>query len=155
MRFDGLAGVLLAAVIATVSAVALIKYMPSLTANQRTFVVLDVVRLNNAFRATAAPIIGGMGSAESSATAAELTLAGRRTREVVRLIADGRPVILAQALIEPAHYEDITDRVIEKLGLEPGAAVPYQELERSLESAQEGGRPVVKEGGDWAAKVVP
>lgn len=155
MRLDGLTGVVLSVVVSVISTVGLVKYVPSLTASHQDFVVLDVIRLNNSFRTTAAPIIQGMGDAASSATAAELTIAGRRTHEVIRLVADGRPVLLAQAVIGNSRYEDITAEVIERLGLEPGSAVPYAEVEKALSDAEKAGRPQPIQNPGWAKSLVP
>lgn len=157
MRADGLLSAVVTIALSVVLAVAVVRYVPAFAPTATDFVVLDVVKLNNAFRRTAAPLL--QGAQDNSAEVAEFTLSSRRALEVVDEVAAGRPVMLRHAFVGTAAFTDITDEVVARLGLEPGTgAVDGQQLEQSL---QTGAPPVGSadtsktRSNTWAKKLVP
>lgn len=157
MRIDDLLSSVVTVAAAVVLSVAVVRYVPAFAPKSADFVVLDVVKLNNAFRRTAAPLL--QGAQENSAEVAEFTLSSRRALEVVDEVADGRPVMLRHAFVGQAAFEDITDEIISRLGLEPGTgAVDSQQLEQSLATgAPSASTPATSNtrSNAWAKKLVP
>lgn len=80
-------------------------------------VAFDTVKLVNAQRSLVGKIIGNPQSGE--ATEASLTMAkvNKDAAAVVKKYAQGRAVIVRQALALPESVEDITDKVLVDLGL--------------------------------------
>lgn len=77
-------------------------------------VVFDVIKFTNAQRLVASKIIGN--AAESSEDATLLLSVSKRTESVIEKYSQGNVVILKQAVLS-GNYRDITDDVLEELGL--------------------------------------
>lgn len=141
--------------VAVVVSVGVIKYVPGLVPVQGV-VVLDAVRLNNAFRHAAAPLIG-KDQEGKEVTATELSVTGKRTMEVIQHRAGGRLVLIKQATVGDSNLEDITVDVITELGLKDVSAVPFPDPDETIDKLKrysgEGAAP--KESQRWQDRVLP
>lgn len=143
--------------VSVVLSVGLVKYLPGLRSAPANVVVLDVVRLNNAFRATASPLISQSDEGREI-TAAELSITGKRTMEVVKNVAGGNLVLLKQATVGPTELMDITGDVIAELGLTDGSATPLPDLDATAAAvARLRGNSTKTAPGDkkWQENVLP
>lgn len=125
---DGTFKAVLTICVSVVLSVGVVKYLPGLRPAPANVVVLDVVRLNNAFRAAASPLIS-QSEEGREITAAELAVTGKRTLEVVRSVAGGNLVLLKQATVGSTDLQDITGDVIAELGLTDASATPLPDLD--------------------------
>lgn len=139
---DPIVRLALALVLSVTASVAVTRYItPSALPG---VVVLDVVKLNNSFRRTAEPLLRG-GRDED---AADLTIGGRRALEVISAVAEGRTVIVKQAIVGTSGLPDITSEVIAALGLEEGAPVLISPPPPSF-------APRTEKDLTWAERVLP
>ena len=117
--------------LAVVMSVAVIKYVPGLVPTQGV-VVLDAIRLNNAFRQAAAPLIG-KDQEGREVTAMDLSITGKRTLDVIRKVSGGQLVLIKQATVGDSSLVDITGDVIAELGLKEGSATPLEDPDVTIE----------------------
>lgn len=141
--------------LAVVMSVAVVKYVPGLVP-QKGVVVLDAVRLNNAFRQAAAPLIG-KDQEGREVTATDLSITGKRTMEVIRLVSRGQLVLIKQATVGDSSLVDITSDVIAELGLSEASATPLEDPDATIDKlkryTQDGTKP--RELQKWQDRVLP
>lgn len=152
---DGAMKAALTVCVSVVLSVGLVKFLPGLRPAPANVVVLDVVRLNNAFRAAASPLISQSDEGKEVA-AAELTITGKRTLEVVRTVAGGNLVLLKQATVGSIELQDITAAVIAELGLTEGSATPLPDIDATAAAiARLRGNPTPSGDKKWQENVLP
>lgn len=140
--------------LSVVLSVGLIRYVPGLTPSKGV-VVLDAVRLNNAFRAAAAPLIGKAQEGREI-TAVDLSVTGQRTLEAIQKVSGGQLVLIKQATVGDTQMRDITSDVMAELGLREGSATLLEDPDSAiakLNQYTQSGTP--KETGKWQDKVLP
>lgn len=141
-------------VISVVAAVAIVKYVPGIAGTQGV-VVLDAVRLNNAFRAAAAPLIG-KDQEGREVSAVDLSVTGARTLEAINKVADGRLVLIKQATVGESRMRDITADVLAELNLHDASATPMADPDSTINQLSKyATRPAGATEGKWQDKVLP
>lgn len=151
---DRLLGVVLQVALSLVLTIAVVRFVPGVVPSAGV-VVLDVVRLNNSFRATAAPLIGKAQEGQE-VLAAELSITGARALEAIQRVARGRLVLIKQATVGEVELADITGAVIADLGLREGSSTPMPDLDETEKRLGQYSKPKESQGGSkWQERVLP